>query len=89
MIDESVNSLGGIILVLSAREGTDGAEKYRKRNVRIKMMRTDECSLDIGGFVFVFHVVEGRQNCRLLRLLVISDEHVIKAQLFLKKGSAP
>ncbi len=52
-------------------------------------MRTDECSLDIGGFIFVFHVVEGRQKCRLQRLLVISDEHVIKAQLFLKKGSAP
>ena len=53
---------GGIILVLSARESADGTEKYRKGNVRIKMMRTDECSLDIGGFVFVFHVAEDRQN---------------------------
>ena len=52
-------------------------------------MRTDECSLDIGGFVFVFHVIESRQNRLLQRSLVISDEHVIKAQLFLKKGSAP
>ena len=81
--------MGRIILVLSARESADGTEKYGKGNVWNKMMRTDECSLDIGGFVFVFHVVESRQNRHFQRLLVISDEHVIKAQLFLKKGSAP
>ena len=51
-------------------------------------MRTDECSLDIGSFVFVFHVVEGRQNRLLQRLLVIGNENVINALFFLQSGSA-
>ena len=89
MIDECVNPLGRIILILSARETAYGTEKYRKRNVRIKMMRTDECSLDICGFVFVFHVVEGRQNCHFQRFFVIGNKNVVNTLLFLHKGSAP
>lgn len=51
-------------------------------------MRTDECSLDIGGFVFVFHVIEGRQNCHFQRFFVIGNKNVVNALLFLLKGSA-
>lgn len=54
-----------------------------------KMMRTDECGLDVGGFVFVFHVVEGRQNRLLQCLFVIGYKNVVNALLFLHKGSAP
>ena len=53
MIDDGINPLGRVILVLSAIESADGTEKHRKGNVWVKMMRTDECSLDIGGFIFV------------------------------------
>ena len=52
------------------------------------MMRTDECSLDIGGFVFVFHVIESRQNCRFQRFFVIGYKNVTNALLLLLKGSA-
>ena len=52
------------------------------------MMRTDECGLDVGGFVFVFHVVEGRQNCRFQRFFIIGNKNVVNALLFLLKGSA-
>lgn len=70
MIDDGINPLCRVILVLSARESADGTEKYGKGNVWNKMMRTDEYGLDVGGFVFVFHIVESRQN-RLLQCLFV------------------
>jgi len=88
MIDDGINPLGGIILVLSARESADGTEKYRKGNVRFKMMRTDECGLDVSGFVFVFHVIESHQNRRFQRFFVIGNKNVVNALFFLLKGSA-
>lgn len=54
----------------------------------IKMMRTDECGLDVGGFVFVFHIVESRQNCFFQCLFVIGYKNVINALLFLLESSA-
>lgn len=52
------------------------------------MMRTNECSLDVGGFVFVLHIVESRQNCRFQRFFVIGYKNVVNALFFLLKGSA-
>ena len=52
MIDDGINPLGRLILVLSARESADGTEERGKGSVRFEMMRTDEYSLDICGFVF-------------------------------------
>ena len=52
------------------------------------MMRTDECGLDVGGFVFVFHVIESHQNRLLQCLFVIGYKNVINALLFLLKGFA-
>ena len=51
-------------------------------------MITDECGLDICGFVFVFHVVESHQNRLLQCLFVVGYKNVINALLFLLKGSA-
>ena len=53
------------------------------------MMRTDECSLDIGGFVFVLHFVECRADGFFQCLFVVRDEYFIKTHFFLKDGSAP
>lgn len=88
MIDEGVNALGWVIFILPSHEVANGSKKNGKGRMRVKMVGADECSLDVGGFIFVFHFVECRADGLLQRLLVISDEHVIKAQLFLKNGSA-
>ncbi len=79
MIYEGINPLGCIIFVFSVRESAYSTEKYGKRNVRFKMMRTDECSLDICGFVFVFHIIESHQKRLPQCLFVIGNKNVINA----------
>ena len=47
------------------------------------MVRADKGSLDVGGFVFVFHVVKCRVDGFLQNMFVISYKEVVKGQLFL------
>lgn len=56
MIDEGVNTLGWVIFVFISHEVADGTEKNGKGCVRVEMVGADKGSLDVGGFVFVFHV---------------------------------
>ena len=88
MIYEGINPLGCIIFVFSARESAYSTEKYGKRNVRFKMMRTNECRLDVGDFVIMFHVVESSLDSVFQRPFVIGNESVSKAPFFLQDGSA-
>lgn len=53
------------------------------------MMRADERSLDVSGFVFVLHFVECRADGFFQCLFVVRDEYFIKTHFFLKVGSAP
>ena len=65
MIDKGVNALGRVVFIFPTREDADSTKKYGERNMWGEMIRADKRSLDIGGFVFVFHIVESRQNSLL------------------------
>gem|GEM_PF-6716718 len=52
------------------------------------MIGSDECRLDVGCLIFVFHIIECSHYRFLQSLLVICNENVIKAPFFLQDGSA-
>ena len=56
--------------------------------MRFKIIRTDECRLDVGGLLSVFHLLKSHPNSLLQCLFVIGYKNVINALLFLLKGSA-
>ncbi len=78
MIDKSVNPLSWVILVLPAHEAANGSKKNGEGCVRVKMIGTDECGLDIGGFVFVLHIIECCTYGFFQRLLIIANKNIVK-----------
>ena len=89
MIDKGINPLGRVIFILPSHEVANASKKNGKGCMRGKMMRADECGLDVGGFVFVLHFLECRADGFLQCLFVISYKDVVKTQLFLQNSSAP
>lgn len=87
-MDEGVITLSRGILVFFSHEVADGTEENGKGCMKGKMMRANECGLDVGGFVFVFHFIECCADGFFQCLFVIGYKDVIKSQFFLKDGSA-
>lgn len=80
--------MGWVVLVFLVSEFTDSTEKDSNWYVWVKVIRANECRLDVGDFVIMFHVVESSLDSVFQRPFVIGNESVSKAPFFLQDGSA-
>ena len=80
--------MGWVVLVFLVSEFTDSTEKDSNWYVWVKVIRANECRLDVGDFVIMFHVVESSLDSVFQRPFVIGNESVSTAPVFLQAGSA-